>query len=102
MYDLKRIKRDCFWDYNFTEEKIEDLAKSKNFREKQFLFEKILLNSTKLFEDLEIFNREDLKKLLESYKVPSFNKDHAFRRKNVVEVYFFNKPLLVDELRWLR
>ena len=41
MYDLKRIKRDCFWDYNFTEEEIEKLAKSNNFREKQFLFEKI-------------------------------------------------------------
>ncbi len=101
MYDLKRIKRDCFWDYNFTEEEIEKLAKSNNFREKQFLFEKILLNSTRLFEDLKIFDKKDLKRLIESYKVPSFNYEHAFRRKNLVEVYFFDKPLLIGELKWL-
>ncbi|MCL0107443.1 hypothetical protein M1N70_00350 [Peptococcaceae bacterium] len=101
MYDLKRIKRDCFWDYNFTEEEIEKLAKSNNFREKQFLFEKILLNSTRLFEDLKIFDRKDLKRLIESYKVPPFNYEYAFRRKNLVEVYFFDKPLLIGELKWL-
>lgn len=48
-----------------------------------------------------MFNKEDLKELLETYKIPQFNIDYAFRRKNIAEVYFFDKPLLIDELKWI-
>ena len=89
--DLRRMIKECFWDYNISENDILDILKSNDIRKKAFLFEKILLNSTRLFHDLKIFNKSDLKLLLDEYKLPNFNRDFAFRRKNLVEVYFFNK-----------
>jgi len=98
--DFKRIKKECFWDYNFTDEEILQMANSENIWEKSFLFQKILLNSTSLLNDLKIFELDVLKELLENYKVPAFNHDYIFRRKNIAEVYFFDKPLLIEELKW--
>ncbi len=99
--DLRRMIKECFWDYNISENDILDILKSNDIRKKAFLFEKILLNSTRLFHDLKIFNKSDLKLLLDEYKLPNFNRDFAFRRKNLVEVYFFNKPLLIEDLKWI-
>lgn len=101
MINYKRIKKDCFWEYNFSDNEILQLSTSDNIRVKSFLFQKILLNSTNLFSDLKIFDRKVLQELLENYEVPRFNKDWTFKRKNMVEVYFFNKEVLVNELKWL-
>ncbi len=101
MINYDRIKKDCFWDLDISNDEIDAILKSKDIRKKNMLFEKILLNSTSLFKDLEIFDKEQLSKLVDNYKVPRFNEKYAFRRKNMVEVYFFNKPLLIDELKWV-
>ena len=68
--------------------------------ERDFLFQKILLNSNSLFNDLKIFEIDILKEMIRSYKVPRFNSHYAFNRKNMAEVYFLDKPLLIDELKW--
>jgi len=68
MYE--RLKRECFWEYNFSDEDIDNLRFSKDIREKQFLFEKILSNSTDLLNDMELFDRKDLEELVEKYIVP--------------------------------
>ena len=101
MINYNRIKKDCFWDLNICNDDIDDIVKSENTRKKNMLFEKILLNSTSLFKDLEIFDIKQLTKLIEDYKVLNFNGKYAFRRKNMAEVYFLNKPLLIDELKWI-
>jgi len=80
---------------------IKKIVDSDDIKKINMLFEKILLNSTALFHDLEIFDKKRLKMLLENYKIPQFNKEYAFRRKNMAEVYFFDKPLLIDELKWI-
>ena len=99
--NFERIKKDCFWDYDFSDEDIVRLANSNNIKERNFLFEKILLNSTNLFGDLKIFNKKILYDLLENYKIPQFNYDYIFKRKNMAEVYFFDKPVLINELKWV-
>ncbi len=101
MYNLSRINKECFWDYTFSDEEILALANSENIRKKKYLFEKILLNSTEMLQDLEIFKKDDLKILIAEFKVSNFNYDYIFRRKNIAEVYFLDKELLVDELRWV-
>ena len=100
MINYERIKKDCFWDLDISNEEIDDILTGKDERKKSMLFEKILLNSTALFLDMRIFDKEQLSRLLENYKLPRFNEEYAFRRKNMVEVYFFDKPLLIDELKW--
>lgn len=97
---FQRIKKECFWEYSFTQEDLTDIVTGSDFAQKKFLFEKILLNSSRFLGDLRIFKTEDLHQLIDGYKVPQFNYDFAFRRKNMVEVYFFNRPLLIEELRW--
>lgn len=101
MIHYERIQKDCFWDMSITKSEIDAIVYGDDFRKKAFLFEKILLNSTKLFSDLAIFKKNELTVLLENFKVPSFNSNYIFRRKNLAEVYFLNKPLLIDELKWV-
>jgi len=101
MVSYQRILKDCFWDLELTIENLQMIADSNDTRKTAMLFEKILLNSTALFHNLEIFDKIKLRALLENYKIPRFNEEHAFRRKNMAEVYFFDKPLLIDELKWV-
>lgn len=98
---LNNIIKDCFWDLNFTDKDLNNIINSKDIKRKSFLFDKILLNSSNLFIDLKIFNSDDLKILIEKFEVPNFNYDYIFRRKNIVEVYFLDKPLLIEELKWV-
>lgn len=101
MINYQRIIKDCFWDSNISKNDICAILKSDNIREKKYLFEKILLNSTKLFVDLSIFTIKEIKDFTETYKVPQFNNQYIFRRKNLVEVFFLDKPLLIEELKWI-
>jgi hypothetical protein len=101
MFDYKRIQKDCFWDLDISSDDIKNILDCNDSKKLNMLFEKILLNSTALFHDLEIFDKKQLENLLENYKVPRFNSEYAFRRKNMAEVYFFDKPLLIDELKWI-
>ena len=100
MIDYERIKKECFWDLDISEDDIKKILHGEDERSKTLLFEKILLNSTRLLFDLKLFNIDELKLMLEKFKVPRFNHDYIFRRKNIAEVYLFNKPLLIDELKW--
>ena len=103
IYHLRydRIISDCFWDSNITEKDIDLILNSDDVRKEKYLFEKILINSTELLTDLKLFKKDKLRKLMKEFKVPAFNYDFVFRRKNIAETYFFNAPLLVDELKWM-
>jgi hypothetical protein len=100
MVNYDKILKDCFWEYNFSIDDIKNLA-IKDEREKSFLFQKILLNSTALFNALKIFDNNTLKILIENYKVPTFNNAYISKRKNMAEVYFLNKPVTINELKWV-
>jgi len=54
-----------------------------------------------MLNSLKIFDMKKLKRLITTYKVPIFNQEYIFKRKNIAEVYFLNKPLLVNELKWI-
>jgi len=97
----KRIISDCFWDSNVTEEDIDTMLHKGDIRAEKYLFEKILINSTDILVDLKLFKKGSLKIILKEYKVPAFNHDYIFRRKNIAEVYFLDDPLLIDELKWI-
>lgn len=98
--NYNQIIKDCFWEYSMSSDDIVALAKSDDLKEQEFLFEKLLLNSTRLFKSMEIFDRESLSHLISMYAVPKFNHDFIARRKNMLEYYFLDKPLTVNELKW--
>ena len=99
--DLQRVIKECFWDMQQTPQNIIDITKSHDWTQKKFLFRKILLNSTRMLNDLKIFEQDDLKELIENFNVPTFNQAYIFRRHNIAEVYFLDKALLIDELKWI-
>jgi len=98
--DYKRIIKECLWDMEIQGDELEKIVHSNDFTKKYFLFEKILLNSTHMLHDLRIFRKDELKEMLKGFKVPPFNSEYAARRKNLVEVYYFDQPLEIDELKW--
>jgi len=100
MGNFDRIIRECFWDSEIAEEEIERILYGDDYRRKKQLFEKVLLNSSHYLLDLQLFDREELRLLLEEYRPPDFNYDHASRRKNIAEVFFFDKELKISELKW--
>lgn len=96
----QKLINDCFWEYDFRPNDIIKMIRSDDFQKKKFLFGKILANSTQLLKDLKIFSKEDLQSLVNAYVVPEFNYKFLYRRKNIVEFYFFNKELMIEELKW--
>ena len=100
MVDYDRIVRECFWDSSISGDEIRKIVMQGDLRRKKQLFERILLGSSRYLHDLQLFDREDLRILLEEYKLPEFNHDYAFRRKNISEVFFFDKELKIGELKW--
>lgn len=101
MIDYKRVAKECFWDLSIGEDDIKEILKGSDKREKRLLFEKILANSSKLFLDMSMFDKKELSTLLDEYKISSFNFEYISKRKNMIEVFFFNKPLLINELKWI-
>lgn len=59
------IKKECFWDYDIDEQKIEEIAKSNDQRLKLKLFNKIIKNSTDKLDSLRIFKGEQLRALFD-------------------------------------
>jgi len=97
----KNILKECFWEYNFNEEDIISLSKSQDKQEQIFLFSKILENAKELIKSMKIFDKEDLVNLIESYNLPTFKHEYMARRLNIVEYYFLDKPLTINELKWV-
>jgi hypothetical protein len=100
MERYERIIRECFWDLRISDDDIRETLNSDDNRKKRQLFERILLNSSRYLLDLHLFDRENLYGMLGEYQVPKFNHYFAFRRKNIAEVFFFDKELKVEELKW--
>lgn len=101
MANFERIIRECFWDSHLSGEELEQILAGSNQLDKRRVFEKILLNSSHYLLDLRLFNSTDLLTFLEDYNPPTFNYDQAYRRKNLAEVFFFDKKLEIGELQWM-
>lgn len=98
---IQNILKDCFWEYNFNEDDLISLSKSQDRQEQIFLFTKILENAKELLKSMKIFDESVLKSLIESYTLPSFKYDYMARRLNILEYYFLDKPLSINELKWV-
>jgi len=64
VYIHRQIIADCFWDSNITEEEINSMFHSGSIRKGKYLFEKIFINSTAILKDLKLFNKDELKILV--------------------------------------
>ena len=94
--------KEIFWgDYTFDEEGIKRLANSDDYKENLFLFEKILYNSKNLLKDIEIFEKDKLKKILENFEIKSsYKKDFALRRLKILRALILGKDEYIKGLSW--
>jgi len=98
---LKNILKDCFWDYHFSADEIEEIVINGSSEEKYFLFHKILAHSRHLLLSMEVFSRKDLEAMLNK-KIPEGTRsDYLQHRKELVEFFYFDKELNRRELAWL-
>lgn len=99
-YSLERIKQNCFWDYNFNDDELLQMAKSGTEHEVNFLFNKIFANSTRPEWDLKIFSKDIIIKKLSEYKPPKFNNKYFLYRLRVLKFIFDIDTTPIEELRW--
>lgn len=100
MYDLNRIQKDCFWDYNLTQDELLSIAREGSESEKRFLFNKILEHSSDPLNDLDIFSEEDKKTLLQAYKTGGFNKEYLQKKLNILRHFILGEQVEIKELAW--
>lgn len=67
--DFKRIKQECFWDYDISEEKLLQTLHSNDKKVRQKLFSKILYNSSDKLSDLQLFQLQDVKDFFDSINI---------------------------------
>lgn len=94
-----RILKECFWDYNLTKEDIADTIKSDDYRKKKKLFEKIIYNSTDSLKDLQIFSKQDLKKMFEDLHI-SYNKNYINKKVKVLKYLLYGDMQDIEDLQW--
>lgn len=60
--------KDCFWDYNISEDELKNIPLGPNVKKKQWLFNRIVYNSRDKIRDLSIFTEQDLRDLFDNFK----------------------------------
>ena len=98
----KEILKECFWgDIEFNEDDILNIVSGDDFRKNKYLFQKILFNSSDRIFALMIFDKKDLKKLLNDYEfLSSFRKNEIEKRLKLLRNIFFNEKITIPELEW--
>lgn len=100
MYDLERIKKSCFWDYNFSSDELLQIARGGSESEKRFLFIKIFEHSSDPLNDLDIFSEEDKKALLLTYQTNGFNKEYLQKKYQILRHFILGEPVSIRGLAW--
>ena len=61
--------KDCVWDYNVSEDELQNIALGTDTKKKQWLFNRIVYNSPDKMRDLSIFTEKDLRNLFDNFKL---------------------------------
>ena len=61
--------KDCVWDYNISEDELQNIALGTDTKKKQWLFNRIVYNSRDKIHDLSIFTEQDLRDLFDNFKL---------------------------------
>ena len=77
---LKKVIKDCYWDYNISTNDLNNRINGDNKREIQKIFEKIIYNSSDKARTLkELFDKKELIELFNKFK-PTYNEKYINRK----------------------
>ncbi len=95
-----QLIKDCFWDYDVTEDIIRDMINSGDLRQKQMLFSKIIYNSTDKARTLQVlFSNETLQKLFSGFK-SSYNHKYIDRHILMLRNILLGENNFIESLQW--
>lgn len=95
-----QLIKDCFWDYDVTEDYIREIRNSNDFRQKQMLFSKIIYNSTDKARTLQVvFSKETLQKLFSAFK-SSYNHKYIDRHILMLRNILLGENNFIESLEW--
>jgi len=93
---IKKILKDCFWDYALKNKDIEQIISSNDEHKKRWLFLRILKKSTDKLQALLIFDKANLKKLFESLDNEEFPAVDTLILRNIL----FGENNKINRLAW--
>ncbi|MFP4442898.1 MAG: hypothetical protein ACLFST_07260, partial [Spirochaetia bacterium] len=98
--DYDKLLKEAFWDYTLSKDDLFRTAREGTFREKKYLFEKILFNSSDRVRFIDtLFNQEDMVKLFNSITFNQFNR-HAEMTVELAKYFLIDKNIRVKGLEW--
>jgi hypothetical protein len=100
MYNANRILKECFWDYNYNANDLEQMASSNLDFEKKSLFAKILQNSSDVLNDIEIFSYKDRVNLLNLFKTGQYKSEYLNKRYKILRHFILGDDVTIKELKW--
>lgn len=97
----QQIVDDCYWDSRMTATDVERIINSKDRREKQKLFSKILYNSRDKLQALKLFSKEELGIFFHDFKI-TYNVKYITRHFLVLKSLLLDEKVYVKGLEWKR
>ncbi len=87
---LKKIIKECYWDYDIDIRDLQNILASNNKREIKKLFSKILYNSKDKLLALQLFSKQQLRELFDDFKI-------TYNKKYITKHFLVLRSLLLDE-----
>lgn len=94
------INNECFWEYDFSNSDIIQMARYGTEQEKMFLFTKIMENAGDVLKSLNIFSPGDQHELLRKYHVSDFKHNFLGRRHKILKHIITDEEVDIPELKW--
>ena len=95
----QQIIKECYWDSNMTSQDLENIVVSKDQRELEKLFSKIIYNSKDKLNALQLFSQEQLKYLFSNFQV-TYNKKYIEKHILVLRVLLLDEKHEIKGLEW--
>ena len=99
MVNYEKIMKDCFWDYNYTEDDLKQIIVNADDREIKKLFSKIVYNATDKLQALQLFSQDQLKECFSAFKV-TYNKKYILKHVLVLKSLLLNETHYIKGLEW--
>ncbi|MBF0242738.1 MAG: hypothetical protein HQK64_09740 [Desulfamplus sp.] len=97
---LNEILQQCFWDYSYTAQDIDNIIKSGTKDEKLYLLKKIILNYKEVFKAVKIFDKDELQELLSEIPNGCFRYEFQNTRLMALRNHYLGEEYAPKRLRW--
>ncbi len=77
-----------------------NMAVGRDSQERQFLFDKILENSSEAIAALRIFPEKELIRLIKEKRVSKFNQTIHGQKLKILMFHYLKEPVVIPELDW--